>query len=152
MIRSPEQILSDLAIDAREELTRSILPFWASMMRDNVNGGFYGRIDGENNIIADSPKGAILNARILWTFSAAYEALKEPSYLETATRARNYIFTNFFDEEHGGTYWSLMFGGDHLDAKKQIYSQAFFIYALSQHYKTTGDPESLDRAIELFHI
>ncbi|TFH47864.1 MAG: N-acyl-D-glucosamine 2-epimerase, partial [Bacteroidia bacterium] len=107
MIRTPEQILSDLAADTREELTKNILPFWISMMPDNLNGGFYGRIDGENNIIADAPKGAILNARILWTFSAAYEALKEPTYLNTANRAGNYILSNFFDEENGGTYWSL---------------------------------------------
>ncbi|MCJ7820322.1 MAG: AGE family epimerase/isomerase [Bacteroidales bacterium] len=144
--------MSDLAADAREELTKSILPFWISMMPDNLNGGFYGRIDGENNIVADAPKGAILNARILWTFSAAYEALKEPTYLKTATRARNYILNNFFDEENGGTYWSLEYDGTPMDTKKQIYSQAFFIFALSQYYRATGDQESLDRAIELFHI
>ncbi|MBE0668345.1 MAG: AGE family epimerase/isomerase, partial [Bacteroidales bacterium] len=152
MIRTPEQILSDLAADTREELTKNILPFWISMMPDNLNGGFYGRIDGENNIIADAPKGAILNARILWTFSAAYEALKEPTYLNTANRAGNYILSNFFDEENGGTYWSLESDGTPLDTKKQIYSQAFFIFALSQYYRATGNQESLDRAIELFHI
>jgi len=152
MIRRTDQILNDLAADARKELTKSILPFWINQMPDNLNGGFYGRIDGENNIVAEAPKGAILNARILWTFSAAYEALKEPRYLKTATRARNYIFSNFFDEEKGGTYWSLMYDGTPLDTKKQIYSQAFFIFALSQYYRATGDQESLDKAIELFHL
>ena len=38
--------------------------------------------------ISEAEKGAILNARILWTFSAAYRLLRRPEYLETATRAK----------------------------------------------------------------
>ena len=152
MTRTPEQILSSLAGEARNELVSNIMPFWLDRMPDDVNSGFYGRIDGENNIIADAPKGAILNARILWTFSAAYKAVKDPRYLEAALRAKNYIFSHFFDEEYGGTYWCLESDGQPLDTKKQIYSQAFFIYALSEYFMATGDEECLKKAIGLFHI
>jgi len=39
-----------------------------------------------------------------------------------------------------------------VDTKKQIYSQAFFIYAFSEHYRASGDNSSLETAIELFRI
>ncbi len=152
MMRSPEHLPVSMRIDALEELNRSILPFWIKRMPDEKQGGFYGRVDGHNNIIADAPKGAILNARILWSFSAAYMSVKDPIYLEMAMRARNYILGHFFDEEYGGTYWCLKSDGEPLGTKKQIYSMAFFIYALSWHYMATGDKESLERAVDLFKL
>ena len=136
----------------KKELTQNILPFWMQKMPDPENGGFYGQMDGNDRIISDAPKGGILNARILWTFSAAYNALKDPSYLETATRAKYYIFEHFFDVEFGGTYWCLDYMGEPFDTKKQIYSQAFFIYALSEYYLASGDESCRDEAIKLFGL
>lgn len=144
--------LSGLKKQLEEELTHNILPFWMQKMADYTNGGFYGQIDGNDRIIADAPKGGILNARILWTFSAAYNSLKDPLYLETATRAKDYIFEHFFDSEFGGTYWCLDYRGEPLDTKKQIYSQAFFIYALSEYYIASADKKCKDVAISLFHL
>ena len=54
------------------ELTQNILPFWLDKMVDFRHGGYLGRIDGRGNIVPDAEKGAVLNARILWAFSAAY--------------------------------------------------------------------------------
>ncbi len=145
-------ILAEMKAAAMEELTRNILPWWIKKMPDASGGGFYGRIDGLENTVADAPKGGILNARILWSFSAAYLKVRDPLFLEMATRAREYIFRHFFDNRYGGTYWSLSGEGKPLDTRKQIYSQAFFIYALSTYHKATGDRESLDRAIELYRL
>ena len=145
-------ILSKLRQQLKEELTHNILPFWMQKMKDSVNGGFYGQIDGNERIIADAPKGGILNARILWTFSAAYNSLKDPLYLETAARAKDYIFEHFFDAEFGGTYWCLDYKREPLDTKKQIYSQAFFIYALTEYYKASRDERCRDEAIKLFGL
>jgi len=145
-------ILAGMKAGAREELTCNILPWWIKRMPDDAGGGFYGRIDGRENIIPDAPKGGILNARILWSFSAAYMKFRDSHFLEMATRAREYIFRHFFDDRFGGTYWSLAGNSTPLDTKKQIYSQAFFIYALSTYHMATGDRESLDRAIDLYRL
>lgn len=144
--------LSGLKMQLEKELTHTILPFWMQKMPDAKNGGFYGQINGNDQVIADAPKGGILNARILWTFSAAYNSLKDPLYLETATRAKDYIFEHFFDSVFGGTFWCLDSKGEPLDTKKQIYSQAFFIYALSEYYLVSGDEKCKDEAINLFRL
>ncbi|HEX7411157.1 MAG TPA: AGE family epimerase/isomerase [Bacteroidales bacterium] len=146
------EIAFQLANNVHTELVQDILPFWMQKMTDNKNGGYYGQIDGNDQLIADAPKGGILNARILWTFAAAYRSLKNPLYLEAATRARDYIFRHFFDNRFGGTYWSLNHKGEPLDTKKQIYSQAFFIYALSEYFLATGDEKCRKEAITLFGL
>jgi len=152
MTTDSANLLGRMKERAGTELAENILPWWINRMPDIQRGGFYGRIDGHEKTIADAPKGGILNARILWSFSAAYARLGDQAYLEMATRARDYIFRHFFDDEYGGTYWSLSADGEPLETKKQIYSQAFFIYALSWFHQATGDRESLDRAIELYRL
>lgn len=133
-----------------EVLTGNILPFWIDKMTDPVNGGFYGRMTGSGELKPEAEKGAILNARILWTFSAAYRLLKRPEYLESATRAKRYLIDHFYDREFGGVYWSLDCKGEPLDTKKQIYALGFAIYGLSEYARATGDQEALEYAIRLF--
>lgn len=134
----------------KDNLVNNILPYWMNSMVD-PRGGFYGRRDGENHLDADAPKGAILNARILWTFASAYLHLHTPEYLEMATRAKDYIMQHFIDPEHGGAYWSVNADGTPLDTKKQFYAIAFIIYGLAEYYRATGDEESLRTALDLFH-
>lgn len=144
--------LEQLKYEVKEELIFNILPFWLTKMIDTENGGFYGQVNGHNQLIPKADKGGILNARILWTFSSAYLQEKNPLYLVMANRAKSYIMDHFFDHEHGGTYWTLSFDGKPVDTKKQIYSQAFSLYAFSEHFRASGDESSLQTAIELFRM
>lgn len=142
--------LNQLVAEATEVLTSNILPFWMNKMVDTEHGGFYGRITGEGQLMPDAEKGAILNARILWTFSSAYRLLQRPEYLEMATRAKRYLLDKFYDPEFGGVFWSLNALGEPLDTKKQIYALGFAIYGLSEYHRATGDEEALEYAIRLF--
>ena len=144
--------------EMQDVLEKNILPFWMEKMVDREHGGFYGRIDGHGQLHPEAEKGAILNARILWTFSAAYRVMREVSgeseevreYLEMATRAKDYILDHFIDVEYGGVYWSVDYLGRPLDTKKQFYAIGFVIYGLSEYARATGDREALDYAIQLF--
>ncbi|MFR8837442.1 AGE family epimerase/isomerase [Bacteroides nordii] len=144
------QSISTMKQEVQEVLTTNILPYWMNRMVDEENGGFYGRITGMEQRVPEAEKGAILNARILWTYSAAYRLLKKEEYLAMATRAKEYIIHHFYDKEFGGIYWSLDCKGTPLDTKKQIYALGFAIYGLSEYNRATGDKESLDYAVRLF--
>jgi len=148
-MKSINEKFNKLNLEMSLELT-NILKYWSENLIDIQNGGFYGRIDGQNQLHADNAKGAVLNARILWTFSSAYRILKEEKYLEIATRAKDYIVNHFIDKEFGGVYWMLDYKGNPLETKKQIYALSFTIYGLSEYYKITGDKESLQQAIKLY--
>ena len=136
--------------EMRDVLTQNILRFWLDRMTDRENGGFYGRIDNSGVLHPEAEKGAILNARILWSFSAAYRVLGDPEYLEAATRAKDYIIDHFIDKEYGGVYWSVDYLGRPLDTKKQFYAIGFAIYGMSEYARATGDREALDYASQLF--
>ncbi|ADQ79951.1 N-acylglucosamine 2-epimerase [Paludibacter propionicigenes WB4] len=144
--------LLQLKQELKEELTHNILPFWMDKMIDDINGGYYGQMTGRNQLISNAPKGGILNARIMWTFSSAALYFNIPLYTQYAKRAKDYAFQYFFDTENGGTYWMLNADGSPVDTKKQIYSQAFFIYALVEYYRVTNDAACLDKAIDLFRL
>ena len=145
-----EQTIKRMRAEMQDVLENNILRFWLDKMQDKENGGFYGRMDGHMQLHADAEKGAILNARILWSFSAAYRVLGKQAYLDAATRAKDYILDHFIDHEYGGVYWSLDYKGNPLDTKKQFYAIGFAIYGLSEYARATGDREALDYAISLY--
>ena len=139
-----------MSTEMQDVLQQNILRFWLEKMVDHEHGGFYGRIDGHGVLHPEAEKGAILNARILWSFSAAYRVLGCPEYLEAATRAKDYIIDHFIDYEYGGVYWSVDCQGQPLDTKKQFYAIGFVIYGLSEYARATDDNEALDYALQLF--
>lgn len=136
--------------ELKHELS-SILAYWSKNTVDEINGGFFGKIGNENDVYTTAPKGAVLNARILWTFSAAYKFSRDQKYLLLATRAFEYIETHFTDKEFGGIYWTVDFEGNKLDSKKQVYALAFCIYGLSEYYAVTKNNTALKRALQLYN-
>lgn len=136
--------------EARVLLETNILSFWQERMVDYRQGGFYGRIDGYNVLHPDAEKGAVLNARILWTFAAAARVLNNTPYRILAARAYDYLMQWFMDREQGGVYWSLNADGTPLDTKKQTYAIAFAIYGLAEYVRLTNNQEALNAAIRLF--
>ena len=146
--------LTALAVAMRRELVHGILPYWLDRALDVAQGGVVGLIDGNEMVHADAPKGAILNARVLWTFSAAARALGDHDgrYRAAADHAARFVRDRLVDPTFGGVYWMVNADGTPRDTRKHVYAQAFAIYALSEHYRATGDERSLQGAIALFHL
>lgn len=136
-----ESLLSEL---------ENIMSYWMNHAVDNKNGGFYGTILSSGVPVKDANKGSILNGRILWSFSAAYNFNKNPEYLKAADRAFNYISEFFIDKKNSGVFWELDYSGKPVNTRKQAYALGFAIYGLSEYYKASGNQRSLELAQELF--
>ena len=136
--------------EMQDVLENNILRFWLDKMQDSEHGGFYGQMTGRGQLVKTADKGAILSARILWAFAAAYRVLRKPEYLVAATNMKDYILEHFYDKEYGGTFWSTDYLGQAKDTKKQFYAIGFMIYGLSEYVRATGDREALDYAIRLY--
>ena len=141
-----------LACELRVELTERILPYWLEHAIDRGHGGFVGRIRQDGVVVSHSPKGAVLNGRILWTFSAAFRVIGDAVYGRAAERAYRYMVDQFVDPVHGGVYWTLDHLGRPLDTTKKIYAQAFAMYGLSEYYRALGDPDALEEAAQLLGL
>jgi mannobiose 2-epimerase len=137
--------------EMQQELA-AILKYWMQHTVDEERGGFYGRIDNNNTVYADAPKGCVLNARILWTFSAAASLTNDWGYAKMANRAFAYIRDHFVDHEYGGVYWSVTSKGELLDAEKQVYAMAFVLYACSEYYIALHSEPAKQLAIDLYRL
>lgn len=137
-------------INAFQKELDSILNYWITYTIDHKNGGFYGKIDHENEVYPEAPKGSVLNARILWSFSAAFNQDRKQEYLDIAKRSFEYIRNYLVDPIYGGVYWTVDFKGNPLDTKKQIYALSFTIYGLAEYYRACQDENALTLAKQLF--
>ncbi len=135
----------------KRHLTEQILPFWKAL-KDEENGGFYGKVDYDLNVYRENEKGGILNSRILWFFSNSYLTLRDSDDIEYARHAYNQLVDKFIDKEYGGVYWSVTYDGTPLDTTKHTYCQAFAIYALSSFYDASKDEGALKLAYELYDL
>ena len=143
--------LSLFKTELKQELD-AILTYWMQYAIDEEQGGFFGSVDNNNTSYTDAPKGCVLNARILWTFSAAFHCTGYQPYATVAHRAFAYIQQHFIDSEYGGVYWSVTNRGDMLDAKKQLYAQAFVLYACSEYYRALQVEPAKELAITLYEL
>ncbi len=84
-LSQPQSQVEELSGSIEKDLVEGILPFWMNHTED-PDGGFYGTVMNDGRAVP-TEKGAILNARILWTFSRAYRQYGLPVYKEMADQA-----------------------------------------------------------------
>lgn len=137
--------------EIKRELEERIIPFWNSL-RDDVSGGFFGNVDSALNVDKKAEKGCLLNSRILWFFSNAYDLLGDETLLDNARHAYEFMTERCIDNEKGGVYWSVTADGAPCDTQKHTYNQAFAIYALSSYFAASGDRKALEKAFEIFSV
>ena len=140
------QKLYDLAVD---ELTNNILPWWIEHDVDEEHGGFYGAVTNDNAPVPHATRFITLNARLVWTFSAAYRVMGNPEYKKMADRAYNYFIKYFWDDEYNAANNRVDEFGDPVSKPRYIYGEAFAIYGLSEYARAMGCNEALEYARKL---
>ncbi len=146
---NPRQ-LADYRDRIENDLRCNILPFWIDRVADRARGTFHARLDHELTIDDAGPRGALLTSRILWTYSAALPLYGDPSLRAMADLAYGDLQARFFDREHGGYFWSIHADDTPERTRKQVYGQAFAIYALTEYHRATGLAEPLAHAQAVF--
>jgi mannobiose 2-epimerase len=140
------ELLTYRAIFQRE-LNDDILTYWMANAPEKTGDGFYGAVDLQNCPVPGANKACVLNARILWTFSAAAafpraaarsEAAvtdeQRAAYAGMARRAYAVLTRHFADELYGGFFMELTCDNRPANDVKHTYAQAFALYALCMYY------------------
>lgn len=135
----------------KNHLTNDLLPFWNNLY-DSEYGGFYGSVNGLNQIDKKASKSAILQSRILWFYSACYKSLKNENLLKFAGLQFEFINKFMIDSGDGGIYWSVEYDGKIKDGRKHTYALAFALYSISAYYSVSKDEAALTSANKLFHL
>lgn len=129
---------------------RNILSYWQKYAPDYQKGGFYGRVDAQNQPDPKASKAIVLNARIMWTYAAAFLHGRQSKHLALAERAFHYINNHFRDYQNGGVYWSVEATGKPQERIKHLYGNSFAMYGLSEFYRASKHRPALDFAIDIF--
>lgn len=132
-------------------LKENLIPFW-ERLKDREYGGYYGYMDYDLSVDKTYEKGCILNSRILWFFSRAYQLIGKENLKKDAEHAYRFLKDYCLDKEYGGVYWSLYHDGKPKDDTKHTYNQAFAVYALSAYYDAAGDQDALETALEIWRL
>jgi mannobiose 2-epimerase len=167
------------ALDAEETVARhaawygrrlreTIMPYWARVAPDDECGGYHlagdpvpdparaslrARLRRRDGAPTDT-KLAVTHARLLWLFSHAHRARLGSSaeYLVLATRGYDFLVEHFHDVEHGGYRWSTDRRGEPVNATKNLYAQAFVIYALVEYAAVAGGEVALQHASDVYSV
>ena len=130
----------------------NILDYWRKYGLEKDGEGFYGAVDLNNKPVHSANKTCVLNARILWTFSAAAKAYPGRGYEDVAHLAYKVVTEDFADKEYGGFYMELSSSNEVVNDIKHTYAQAFVIYALSKYYEFNPDNEVMGTIQEFFYF
>lgn len=144
-------VTTELAPKLRQHLFGHVMPFWCGPALDHVHGGWMAWLANDLAPDRTQPKGLIVNARILWAFSAVHQVKPEPPFRQMANRAFEFL-GRFWDAQHGGAFWRLDDTGKLLDDSKKIYGQAFCIYALTEFHRAFKSEGALHRALTQFEL
>ncbi len=122
-------------VSFENELTKNILSYWMRYAVEKDGDGFYGAVDMENQPVPAVDKSCVLNARILWAFSAAAKMYQSNDYAVMAEKAYEVLTKRFLDAECGGFFMELTSDNQIANAIKHTYAQAYAIYALCRYYE-----------------
>ncbi len=132
------------------ELHKDILPYWIKYGVEKKGHGFYGAVDLNGKPVLSANKTSVLNARILWTFSAAAMLEGNRKYAEMADRAYKVITEDFEDKKYGGYYMELTSSDKVANDIKHTYAQAFVLYSLCKYYEFRRKEETLQKIKDFF--
>ncbi len=135
-------------------LRDNIVAFWYPKSLDKVNGGYVISCDAQGVANPRASKTLVTQARQVWLFSRlAREGVRPPEMLEAAAHGFRFLRDRMWDLRYGGFYWEVdATGTKPLKPKKHMYGQSFALYALSEYYAASKDPQALDLASRLFAL
>jgi len=144
----------------RGEVEDNVLPWWRREMF-GADGSVLGGRDNDGSAL-EVPRSAVLCTRLLWTFSSAQTRLApDARNAQAAHRAWDWLRLGLVDTTHGGVFWSVGPQGQAVADHKQVYAQAFAIYALTAYHRmlcaewqvaASADSPALKLAMELMRL
>ncbi len=131
------------------DLLDSVIPFWMKHSPDNEFGGFFTCLDRDGSVY-DTKKYMWLQSRQVWMFSRFYNELeKKQEYLDLANMGLRFI-RKFGKDPDERIYFSLTREGKPYFYQRKPYAAVFYMLALLEYYKATGEKTCLDESVELF--
>ncbi|TVQ11195.1 MAG: N-acylglucosamine 2-epimerase [Balneolaceae bacterium] len=130
------------------ELFNHVIPFWEKYSVDRRHGGFWNCLDRDGSRY-DTKKFMWLNGRQTWMFSKLYNTVDQRSeWLEIAGLGADFL-RKFARRADGRVYFSMTETGEPVHMQRKIFSECFWIMALAEYSRASGDATAMREAKEL---
>lgn len=131
--------------DFYDRLAHQVIPFWETYSPDHEHGGYYNCLDRDGQIF-DSRKHVWLQGRQVWMFSKLFNTLEaRPEWLRMAKLGADFLM-RYAMREDGRVYFSLTADGKPLSMQRKIFSECFWIMAMAEYSRASGDPSYMEQA------
>ncbi len=133
----------------KKDLLEKVIPFWLKNSPDFEYGGYFTCLDRDGSVY-DDKKYMWLQAREAWMFARLYNEFdKKQEYLDLAKLGMDFI-TKYGKDEKGRIYFSLTRDGRPYFYQRKPYAAVFYVLALIEYSKATGQQEYVEQASALF--
>ena len=133
----------------KNDLLNKVLPFWIKHSPDFEYGGYFSCLD-KDGLVYDNKKYMWLQAREAWMFARLYNEFdKKQEYFDLAKLGMDFI-TKYGRDEKGRVYFSLTRDGRPYFYQRKPYSAVFYVLALIEYSKATGQQKYVEQASALF--
>ncbi|MCH8496313.1 MAG: AGE family epimerase/isomerase [Balneolales bacterium] len=143
--------LSNLTDIYSRELFDRVIPFWEKHSVDRVNGGFFNCLDADGALY-DTKKYMWLNGRQTWMFSKLYNSVEQrPEWLEIARLGATFLRSKARRDDNR-VYFSMTQEGKPLQLQRKIFSECFYIMALAEYSRASGDASAMQEAKNMLEL
>lgn len=117
-----------------------IVPMWQGPGWNPQLALAYEALDAEHRPLPPQRYRAMACARQLYLFSSLIDGEHTPIAEERAAALFRSLQRHFHDAEHGGWFYSIDAQGAPLDARKDLYTHAFIIFACAHYWAKVREP------------
>jgi N-acylglucosamine 2-epimerase len=147
----PVQTLRQLRVDMERELFESVIPFWEKNSWDQKNGGFWNCLDRTGKVF-DSTKYGWLQGRETWLFSKLYRTVeKRPEWLAMARSGAEFLRFKALTADNRIPF-RMTADGTPVYIQRKIFSECFFVMAMAEYARASGDESYLKEAQRMFAL
>ena len=142
--------LKKYAVQYKNELLDSVVPFWMNNSKDSEFGGYFTCLNRKGEVF-DTDKFMWLQGREVWMFSMLYNKVeKKQEWLDMALHGAEFM-KKYGTDAQGNWYFSLTREGKPLVQPYNIFSDCFAAMAFSELYKATRNEEHKKIALDTFN-
>ncbi|MBC3779793.1 AGE family epimerase/isomerase [Pseudomonas sp. SWRI99] len=142
--------LTALFGDVQQHFLNVIVPLWQGPGWNADMALPYEALDATHQPLPAQRYRAMACARQLYLFSSLIGVVNNAE-VRAAALFRS-LQRHFHDAEHGGWFYSIDAQGKPLDARKDLYTHAFILFACAHFWQKSGDPlveSTLNAALEI---
>jgi len=138
--------------EIQNHLRDELLPFWYTHGVDADFGGFLTYFDGHGNPTGETEKTLVCQTRMIFSYSSMERAGlgQKGKALEIARQGVDFLLDHFWDDSHGGWFWTTTQDGTPINRSKLAYGQSFAMLALSEYGMASGDLRGMEWAVKTF--